>query len=106
MEETKTAFDVGNRGLEPSDMNASELLIELHRRAAFAMRGYFQQRLATPGIRKQVRLEARLLSYQFDVGIPASTLSAAVANARICISLYRGLPKTTETPLSRLTPRD
>ncbi|CAN7715682.1 MULTISPECIES: response regulator transcription factor [Aminobacter] len=105
VEETKTAFDVAIVGWKLSDMNASELLIELHRRQ-LAMRVVIFSNDHDPGILKQcVRLGAHGFCYQFDDPSVLFGTLAAVANGRICIPFIE-VSKINETPLSRLTPRE
>lgn len=105
VEETQTAFDVAILGWKLSDMNAGELLNELHRRQ-IATRVVVFSNDHDIGILKQcVRLGAHGFCYQFDDPDILFDTVAAVANGRICIP-FIDVSKINETPLSRLTTRE
>ncbi|WP_269932802.1 response regulator transcription factor [Aminobacter sp. HY435] len=99
------AFDVAIVAWKLSDMDASEVLAELHRRQLVARMVIFSNDHDIGILKQCVRLGVQGFCYQFDDPCILFDTLLAVANGRICIP-YIDVARINETPLSRLTTRE
>lgn len=99
------SFDIAILGWKLSDMDGSEVLLELRRRDLDTRIVIFSNDHDIGILKRCVRLGVQGFCYQFDDPLILFDTLVAVAHGRICIP-FIDVSKINETPLSRLTTRE